>query len=212
MPSPLKHVYCFHYQIGSDNYYKVGLTKNPPAMRISELATGSPVKPTICRDVETEDASRLEKYIHQLLDPKRAANGEFFHVSWEELNHAVDKAVAFINRCQPVLREANKLRRKKPNDTVLEPTVSMLRIYRQLRDLSRKQFLMERRIEYLMGKVQVAIGENHGIKGIASWKWEDRWTMDVKRFQKEHETLYEQYKRDSGSRKFRLDRIDLTNI
>jgi len=200
MPS---QVYCFHYQIGSGNCYKVGLTKNPPEMRLKGLATGSPVRPTLYRTVETEDARRLEKYIHKLLDAKRA-NGEFFFVTQQALNDAVDKAEAFVKECQQVLPEAKKLRRRKPNDTMAEPSGEMPAIYRQLREAMSKKFLLDQRIEFLVSKVQVAIGENRGMKGVATWQWEDRPWFDQKRFQEEHKTLYEEYARDSGCRKFRL--------
>jgi predicted phage-related endonuclease len=45
---------------------------------------------------------------------------------------------------------------------------------------------------------------------VASWKWVERWTMDIERFKNEREDLYEQYKRNSSARVFRLERVDLT--
>ena len=84
--------------------------------------------------------------------------------------------------------------------------------YRQLRAAERELFLLERRIELLESKVQVEIGENRGMKGVATWEWGTRFTMDVPRFRKEHEALYEKYKRDSGGRRFCLDRVDLTKM
>lgn len=208
MPSELKHVYC--YQFGSDECYKVGLTKNPPEKRMRGFASGSPMKLKLYRVVETEYASSLEKHIHQLLDGKRTENGEFFHVDRQELDDAINEAEAFISESQPLLREAKKLSRKKPNDTMVDPTDETRDIYLQLRKANREKFLLERRIELLESKIQVAIGENCGMKGIASWKWVDRWTMNLARFKKEHENLFKEYKRNSGSRTFCLDRVDLT--
>jgi hypothetical protein len=207
MASELKHVYC--YQLGSGNCYKVGRTKNPPEKRKQALATGSPVKLNLYRDIKTENPSSLEKYIHQLLDPKRAENGEIFNVTAQELDDAVDQAVAFVEEFQPLLHEANKLRRKPPNETMVDPSVEMLGIYRQLRALSREKYLLEQRIAFLESKIQVVIGDNCGMRGVASWKWADCWTMDIGRFRREQEALYQEYKRNSGSRKFRLERIDL---
>jgi hypothetical protein len=207
MASELKHVYC--YQLGSGNCYKVGRTKNPPEKRMREFATGSPLKLSLYRDIETENSSDLETYIHQLLDAKRAENGEFFNVTAKELDEAVDRAVAFMGEFQPLLSEAKKLCRKKPNNTMAEPPSEMLNIYRQLRELSRERYLIEQRIAFLETKIQVAIGDNCGMKGVASWKWVDRWTMDIKRFKSEQEALYDKYKRNSSGRKFRLERVDL---
>jgi hypothetical protein len=203
----LEHVYCF--QIGCENCYKIGRTKNPPNERMRGLATGSRFKLQLYKDIETGDPTGLESYIHALLDPKRAENGEFFNVTREELEEAVGKAEAFVREHQPLLRQAKLLCRKRPTDTLLEPTREMLDIYRELRELRREKFLVERRIELLASKVQIAIGENLGMKGVASWKWVERWPMDTKRFQKEHEALYEEYKRDSSSRMFLLEQVDL---
>ncbi len=123
--------------------------EEPAPARMRGLATGSPVKLTFYRAVETENASGLEKYIHQLLDAKRAENGEFFHVNRQELDNAINEAEAFIRESQPLLLEAKKLCRKKPNDTMVDPTDEMRDIYLQLRKANRDKFLLERRIELL---------------------------------------------------------------
>ncbi|MGC1370778.1 MAG: GIY-YIG nuclease family protein [Candidatus Sulfotelmatobacter sp.] len=201
-------VYC--YQLGS-NCYKVGRTKNSPGDRKRGFATGSPVKPKLYREIPTDHASGLERYIHQLLDEKRAENGEIFYVTSQELDDAVDKAVAFVEESQPVCREAAKLRRRKPaSDTMLEPSSEMLGIYRQIRTLCREKYLIDQQIVFLESKIQVAIRDNSGMMGVASWKWEDRWTMDTVLFKKEQQGLYDAYKRNSGGRKFQLERVDLT--
>ena len=68
--------------------------------------------------------------------------------------------------------------------------------------------------EFLKSKLQLAIGENKGITGVASWEWVQRWTMNLALFEKTepklYAKLYEKYKRDSGSRKFALEQVDLT--
>lgn len=113
---------------------------------------------------------------------------------------------------QPLFREASKLRRKKPSETLVDPSEEMREIYRELREASRQKFLLDRRIELLETKIQVAIGENRGMSGVASWKWADCWTMDINRFRKERKELYEEYKRNSGTRKFCLERADLAKV
>jgi hypothetical protein len=73
--------------------------------------------------------------------------------------------------------------------------------------LSRQKYRIEKQMALLESKIQVAIGARCGMKGVASWKWVDRWTMDIERLKKEQD---EQYKRDSSARVFRLERADLT--
>jgi hypothetical protein len=209
MAPELKHVYC--YQVGSDNCYKIGRTKNPPDERMRGFATGSPVRFTLYRDIKTENSSGLEKYIHHLLDPKRAENGEFFNVDAQELDDAVDQAVTFMEEFQPLRREANKLRRhSRPNHTTVSPSEEMRQIYKLLRKLTRDRYFIEQRIELLASKIQVAIGDNDRMEGVASWKWRDRWTINTDRFKREQSALYEDYKRNSGGRIFQLERVDLT--
>jgi signal transduction histidine kinase len=204
----LASVYCF--QLGSGDCFKVGRTKNSPADRKRGLATGSPEKLSLYREIRTEYASELEKYTHQLLDEKRAENGEFFYVTAHELDDAVNRAIAFVEEAQPLICEANSLRAMRAlNATFVEPLNEMLDVYRELRKLHRDKYFVEQQIAFLESKIQVAIGDNSGMRDIASWKWTDRWTMDIERFRREQETLYDEYKRNSGSRRFSLERFNL---
>ena len=203
----LKHVYI--YSVGS-NCYKIGRTKHTPEKRKRGWATGSPVKPKLYRDVLTEHPSALENYIHHDLDLKRRENGEFFNVAEDELDAAVNRAEAFTQELQPLFHEAKRLSRKKPTDEMLDPTDHVRDLYRRLQEASREKYLLDRQIELLVSRVKIAIGENRGIEGVASWDWQERSTMDVKRFQKEHPVLYEEYKRDSSCRVFRPERVDLS--
>jgi len=208
-PSVMQNVYCF--QLGSGDCFKIGRTKNSPDERRHGFSTVSPVKLHLYRAIETEYAAELEKCIHQLLDEKRAENGEVFHVNALELDDAVDRSTAFIEKSQPFVREAGRLRKQRLlNATSVQPTSEMLHIYRELRAYRRERFFIEQRIAFLESQIQVAIGDNWGMSGIASWVWTDRWTIDMERFKEEQENLYEQYKRNSGSRRFHLEMIDLT--
>lgn len=205
----LENVYCL--QLGCGNCFKVGRTKNSPADRRRGVATGSPEKLNLYKEIPTEYAPELERYIHQLLDEKRAENGEYFHVTEQELNDAVNRAVAFVEKAQPLVGEANRLRGQKLlSATLVEPSDEMFRIYRELRTLRREKYFIEQRIVFLESRIQVAIGDNWGMRDIASWKWMDRWTVDIKRFKKEQDALYQEYKRNSGSRRFCLETINLT--
>jgi hypothetical protein len=208
MTSELKHVYC--YQVGSGDCFKIGRTKNPPEKRMQGFATGSPVKLNLYRDIETEYASELETHIHKLLDLKRAENGEFFYVTAEEVDEAANEAVRFIGEFQPLVCKTETLRQQEPNEQIAEPSIEMLEVYRRLRELNRQKYLIDKQIDLLVSRIQVAIGDRCGMKGVASWKWVDRWTMDIERFKKEREELYEEYKRDSSGRVFRIERVDLT--
>jgi hypothetical protein len=198
--------------LGTGNCYKVGHTKNDPEERKRGFASGSPVKATHYRSIQTEYPSDLEKYIHQLLDERRAENGEIFNVTAQELDDAVDRALAFVEKFQPLRREAEKLRRNPPSNTMVESSSEMFEIYRKIRSLKREEYLIGQEIDFLESKIQIAIGDNCGMRGVASWKWADNWRMDIERFKKEQSELYERYIHNSGSRRFLLERVDLSRI
>jgi hypothetical protein len=134
----------------------------------------------------------LETYIHWLLHPNRAPNGEFFNVTEIDLDRAIDEAKAFISESAPILKECQKLQKKKPCDEVLEASDEALSLHRDLSKATREANLLEQRIALLQGKLEIAIGDNLGIKGVASWKWREQWRLDQTLFQKEHPALFDQ--------------------
>jgi T5orf172 domain len=210
--APLKHVYCF--QVGSEDCYKIGLTKNAPKQRMRGFATGSPSKFTQYRVEATEHPRKLEKCIHTLLSAKRAENGEFFYATGEEVDRAFDEALAFVAECQPLVAAAEKLREQKPANTVAAPTEVIKQVHRELSMVRRERLLLDQRIEFLESKIQVAIGQNRGMAGIASWDWVDNWQFDITAFKdeepEEYARLYEVYNRNIGTRRFILEKVALT--
>jgi hypothetical protein len=132
----LENVYCV--QLGDSDCFKVGRTKNSPEDRKRGFSTGSSEKFTLYRTIKTEYARELEKYIHQLLDSKRAENGEFFHVTAKELDVAVEDALAFVEKAQPLIYQAEQFRREKPlNEVLVEPCKEMFQVYQRLRKVRR---------------------------------------------------------------------------
>jgi hypothetical protein len=146
----------------------------------------------------------LETYIDRLLSGRRA-KGEFFRVSRQELDRTVDQAAALMREFQPLLQRAKDLRRIKPNETTLDRSDEMRRVALELRAAQDQKWLLDRRIELLASRIQVAIGENCGMEGVASWKWRDHWGIDTKRFEAEHKELYQKYLHNSGARELRLN-------
>jgi hypothetical protein len=208
MSSALKHVYCF--QMGSDDCYKIGLTKHLPVKRMRQFKTGSPVKFTPCRDELTAHPQALETYIHNILADRRAENGEFFFVTRQEMDAAFDAAVASMKEFQHICDEAARLAGQKPNGVLAEPTEDMRAAYTELKAARRERFLLQQRIDVLESRIQVAIGGNSGMEGIATWEWSDSWRFDVSGFREgdpaAYEAFYEKYRCNSGGRRFVLER------
>jgi hypothetical protein len=208
MASEMENVYCF--QLGNSDCFKVGRTKNSPEDRRRAFSTGSAESLKFYKTVETEYPCELEKYIHQLLDAKRAENGEFFHVTAQELDLAIEDARAFVESVQPLIYQAEQLRNEsRLSDAVVEPSDRILEVYQRLRRVRRDRYLIEQEIAFLESTIQVAIGRNAAMRGVASWRWQDRYTIDTERLKEEQNELYQRYKRSSGSRRFCLERVDL---
>ncbi len=196
-------VYCF--RVGAENCFKVGRTKGAPEERLKNVAVGSPYKLTLHREVATYDPIVLERYIHWLLDAQRAPNGEFFNVSADELDLAIREAESFVSERAPVIREATKLQKKRPTNHTLESTETTRSLHRDLRNALRQAFLLEQRIEFLQGQLQLEIGENLGIRGVASWKWREQWKLDQDALKRNEPKVFDRFKRLSSTRVFRVE-------
>lgn len=197
-------VYC--HQQASDDCFKVGRTKHPASnKRLKSLSTGSSKKLSIYREITTDHPALLETRIHHLLDASRAENGEFFNVSKVQLDSAVKAAEEFLAENLPIIHQAAKLQRQKPKtQDVLLPTDAIKTLHRELKEAVGQAFFLEQRIQVLQSKLQIAIGDNIGIDGVASWKWREMMRLNSSLFKKEEPELFKKYQRPSASRVFHL--------
>ena len=196
-------VYCF--RVGAEDCFKVGRTKSDSKQRKDNVSVGSPHKLTLYREIQTEYASKLERFIHELLELQRADNGEFFYVTSSELDDAIEHALAFLSTALPLLDKAAKLQKTKPNDETLEPSAHDLELYNQLRDAQKELFFLKQKVILLQSQIKIAIGANLGIRGIASWRWQETARFNLTVFKAEQPEIYERYRRVSESRVFRIE-------
>ena len=198
----MEYVYCF--QVGSEDCFKVGRTKNDPEERRYGISVGSPQKLTLYRTIETEDASRLEGYVHKALELNRTENGEFFRVEALELDNTIDRGLAFLCKTLPLSKQVEEFKKTKPTERMRDPSESDWIYHNELREAQKEMFLLTQRIEFLQSQLKVAIGEDLGIEGIASWKWQETARFSIPLFREKKPKLYEKYKKVSATRVFRL--------
>jgi predicted phage-related endonuclease len=117
----------------------------------------------------------------------------------------VQEASEFVSTSQRFLDEAETFQDKKPTSDLLEPTSDILALHRELKAAERELFQVETRIEVLQSRLKIAIGENLGCRGVASWKWQETWKLDQAMLKRDKPELYEQYCKMSGYRVFRLE-------
>ena len=183
------NVYCF--QLGDTGFFKIGKSVNPN-QRKRALSTASPVELIERRCEPSEHPEALEKYVHELLEPKRVINRrEVFDVTMQEVSEAFATAVPIVNEAQKLLHQAAALAKNKPvNRTMLAPSNEVTDLYRQLRKAQQDQFLLQCRIEVLESKIKLDIGNNLGIQGIVSWDWRPGSRIDIDKLKIQRPRLY----------------------
>ncbi len=87
-----------------------------PEKRKQAYRSGVAGKLTFRLKIFSEDMSLLETYIHWILDHGRTENREVFRVGWQEVETAIEQALAFMVN-EPFLRDADSLRTVTPKDT-----------------------------------------------------------------------------------------------
>ena len=104
-----------------------------------------------------------------------------------------------------MVQGATKLQKTRPTNHTVEPTEATRSLHRELRDALRQAFLLEQRIAVLQGHLQLEIGENLGIRGVASWKWREQWKLDQDALKREEPKVFDRFKRLSSTRVFRVE-------
>jgi hypothetical protein len=163
-----------------------------PSQRKGAFSTASPVELIERRRESSEHPEALEKYIHELLEPKRVLNRrEVFNATIQEVSEAFGSAVPVVNEAEKLLEQAATLAKSKPaNRTMLAPSNEVADLYSQLRKARQDEFFLQRRIEVLESKIKLAIGENLGIKDIVSWEWRPGFRIDIDKPGKQRPQLY----------------------
>jgi hypothetical protein len=110
--------------------------------------------------------------------------------------------VAALDAVRPA---AEALRTIQPNDEILEATSEVRAIHAQLRRARKDKFLIEKQIMLLNSKLQVVIGENRGVAGVATWAWFEGEELEEARLRAEQPDVVAPYMRAVAYRKFRVE-------
>lgn len=71
-------------------YYKIGITKNNPKLRVKQLSTGSAAKLILLREYESMEYKKIERILHRDFGSKRK-EGEWFDLTDEDIFGFIDK-------------------------------------------------------------------------------------------------------------------------
>ncbi|MBR0801326.1 GIY-YIG nuclease family protein [Bradyrhizobium jicamae] len=208
--------YVYILQNGTDNIFKIGRTIDIEA-RLRQLRTGNP-QLTVFQLIETDHEVFCESYLHKRLGTKQICGGsseEFFAVTPAELEPIIADAKAYLVECLPMLLEAERMQEKDsdgstkiPGNAAISMHQEMLEVAEQIHRL--QAVMMEQiaglqsRYDFLEAEIKVTMGTAAELKGIATWKTGVRNGFDRSAFQEAEPKLYEQYKKQSRTRTFKL--------
>ncbi len=195
------YLYCI--RVGSEDCFKIGHSTSPD-LRIQNLSTGSNQRLTTERLIPSTDAKATENYVHALLAAKRRDVGEFFDISLQEFDAAVKFAGTQLTLREPIIQAARTLRRKKPTGKMHPPSSEELKLCRELKIARAEAYLLAQEIDTLEARIQLSIGDNDGLEGIASWKWVEQQRFRLDLFREKHPRLFRRYTGPIAGRVFKL--------
>lgn len=194
----------YFFKVGDKELFKIGKTTGDPEKRLKAVSTGSAYSLEIFKLIEHELHSKLEVFLHKFFKEDRAENGEFFFIPLSDFDNRVENALQAFEKLQNELNQIEDFKNIKNNDTVLDDTQEANEIYNDLLNINFKIKDLKEEQEKLENKLRLIIGENQGIKDIATWKTQTREQFDKKRYEEEHPEEYLEYIEVKSSRVLRL--------
>jgi hypothetical protein len=168
------------------------------------VSTGSPERLTVIREIETEDHTTLEKYIHMLLDHVRAPNGEFFLCTLSEVDSAIEKGKRYVESDLQQIRNADELKSIEHTDVLIPASDEVTDIYSELRKAKQNAYFAALRVTCLESILKNRIGDNLGIADIATWKTFTMTRLDSGLVRETYPEVFETCSITSTSRRFAL--------
>src|SRR5262249_39189103 len=117
--------YVYILRSGEADCFKIGRTENDVQDRIKHLSTGNPLPLTLFDVIETDHASKGEKFLHNRLQARRVRDGdakEFFGLTPEIMRDEIRLARDYIENDVPRLAEVSKLAAEQCEDRWVAPT------------------------------------------------------------------------------------------
>ena len=83
------YLLCQVDAVGQETF-KIGISKNDPAIRLKNLQTGNPNKISVLKQYESENYKNVEKLLHRKYHAnKTLADNEWFSLSNEDVNYFI---------------------------------------------------------------------------------------------------------------------------
>ncbi len=189
------------------SHYKIGRATDIEKRR-KELSTGNPYTIELIHFIETDKASLVEKILQDRFYEYICETGdstEHYEIQdIETLNKGFKEAKDILKQYLPLLDNSEKLAKAEVVNEIIPATEDALKIQKELRDVVGKVENLKFKKDFLECKLKSLIGCYEGIDGIATWKVVSKESFDSAQLKKKHPELYQEFKKQSESRVFKL--------
>ena len=199
--------FVYILQSGDENYFKIGRTKDDVEKRRKALSTGNPKELKLFDLIETDFDSDVENYLHKRLYmyySKEGDSKEFYIIGEDELKDGIKNAREYEKNIIPIKLEAKENNSLESNGNYLEHDEEILSLTKELYEIKGQLNWLKVKNDILESKLKKIIGNNEGIKDIASWKSVSRLDFNKSRFKSEHPDLHEEYSEEKKVRTFKI--------
>jgi hypothetical protein len=159
--------FVYIFQSGTDNFFKIGMTRKDPEKRRKELSTGNPYPLTLFDLIETEEANIVENYLHKKFAQYRVYGGtatEYFAIDPETLTIGLRESRKFLDEYMSLKAISTDLKNiAATTGEELEADDEAQELRQQVKDVQSRIAKLKLEEEFLKLKLQSKIGSADGI-------------------------------------------------
>jgi hypothetical protein len=173
------------------------------ASRHGQFATGNPEDMTIIAEIETDEASKGESFLHGMFMSRRR-RGEFFELTDEEAVEGADLARRFLTDDVPLEREAKRLAGLECDAPAREPDAEEREIHRELIEAREEKYRATVKCAHLENRLRVKTGTAEGLIGLVSLRMHTRTRFDETACKIKYPEIHAEFLTRSRHRTLRL--------
>ena len=148
------------------SYYKIGVTSDSVAKRISSLQTGNPYTIIPIFSIEVDGAQIIERNLHGIFAPNRRIL-EWFNLSENELEQVKQKASELKEEISELIATVRELDQTYSSDILIEASPHALTLHKRVIELESEITKNALIMGILRAEMQSLTGKSKGITGIS---------------------------------------------
>jgi hypothetical protein len=184
----------------STNYLKIGRATNLEE-RILNLRTANP-RLELVKWIETDFGNQIETYLHNRFVLNRR-EGEYFDIEFTLIEQELNEVLALIDSKphDAIIREVSSIQEvSKSREATNDELIMLSEILKIKSEIQKLEF----KVNILLDKLKVSIGENSGLKNWATFRPFTRLNFDQITFKNEKPEIYKNYCKQSTIRYLKI--------